>query len=434
MDKLTKAIRVVLSAALAAGIFVIGCGFAPARMPRSCFIDGVNVSGMRLTEAQALLREQTESAVDGYSLTVRVGGRSYKFAPPTVYVKSDLSAVLARARKKSGSYTLQKEVALKGEEETLRGICDDFYKKSSSAHFVFQPTKAQPFLYEAEKKGRFLDGAELKARVRQALQTGEREITLSPQTEVPSYTLERAKEETYLLSTFTTRYDAGNISRAHNIAIAAGKISGSVLEAGQTFSFNAAAGPRTAANGYREAPIILDGEFVSGLGGGVCQVSTTVYNAALLAGLTVAEYHPHSLAVGYVEPSFDAMVSGDRCDLKLRNDLGGRVYFVCRAGSGALTVQIYGVRSQAVYIRESVVTARIAPPEPEIREGETDAVLRAAKDGIKSEGYLIVREAGKPDRRVRLRRDSYASVQGILQQAPHTDDLVEESEEPQPAS
>lgn len=145
MKKFTKVIQIVLSVALAAGIFVIGCGFAPARLPRSCFIDGVNVSGMRLTEAQALLRGQMESALDGYSLTVRVGGRSYTFAPPTVYVKSDLSAVLARARKKSGAYTLQKEVCLKGEEETLRGICDDFYKKAVPRILFFSRPKRSLF-------------------------------------------------------------------------------------------------------------------------------------------------------------------------------------------------------------------------------------------------------------------------------------------------
>ena len=426
MKKFAKAVQIALSAALAAGIFVFGCGFSPAKMPRGCFIDGADVSGMTVPAVQSLIGGRLQRALDGYSLTVRAGGRAYTFAPPSLYVKSDLSAVLRRARRQGGAYALHTEICLRREEETLRGICDDLYRKSVSARFEFRPSREQPFLYEAEKNGRVLDGAELKERVRHALRAGEREITLSPRTQVPSYTLEKAKEETCLLAAFTTRYDAGNAPRAHNIALAAEKIGGCVLEAGQVFSFNAAAGARTAENGYREAPVILDGEFVSGVGGGVCQVSTTVYNAALLAGLRVAEYHPHSLAVGYVEPSFDAMVSGESCDLKLCNDSGGRVYFVCRAVHGALTVQIYGVRSDTAYIRESVVTGRVPPPEPEIREGAEDAVIRAAKDGIRSEGYLIVRRAGMPDRRVRLRRDSYACVQGILQRAPQAEGAREE--------
>lgn len=96
----------------------------------------------------------------------------------------------------------------------------------------------------------------------------------------------------------------------HNIALAAEKINGCILADGEEFSFNGRVGARTESNGFLSAPIILEGDFVEGVGGGVCQASTTVYNAALLAGMEITEQHPHSLRVGYVEPSFDAMVSG----------------------------------------------------------------------------------------------------------------------------
>ena len=164
------------------------------------------------------------------------------------------------------------------------------------------------------------------------------------------------------------------------------------------------------------APVILNGEFVAGTGGGVCQVSTTLYNAALLSGLTVTEQHPHSLAVGYVEPSFDAMVS-ECCDLRFSNGTGGKVYLTARAVGGALTVRVYGQRSPVSYSRRSVVLGSIPPPDPEVREGEEELVLRAERAGLRSEGYLVRSEGGKQTS-VRIRRDSYAPIRGILQKIP----------------
>ena len=140
--------------------------------------------------------------------------------------------------------------------------------------------------------------------------------------------------------------------------------------------------------------------------------------AALLAGMRIAEYHPHSLAVGYVEPSFDAMVSGTACDLKFCNESGGAVYVLCRVNENALTVSLYGEQTGVTYLRESVVTATVPPPEPELREGEEEKELRAAKNGVRSEGWLVRREAGREDVRTLLRRDSYAPVRAIRQVPP----------------
>lgn len=100
---------------------------------------------------------------------------------------------------------------------------------------------------------------------------------------------------------------------------------------GEEFSFNAAVGERTEERGYSTAKVIENGKFVEGVGGGVCQVSSTVYNCALLSGLTVTERHRHSLAVSYVEPSFDAMVSYSYADLRFYNDTGKSVFIVADA-------------------------------------------------------------------------------------------------------
>ena len=104
------------------------------------------------------------------------------------------------------------------------------------------------------------------------------------------------------MGAYTTYYSKEERDRCQNISIAASLIDGVTLQAYGEFSFNATVGKRTEEAGFRQAKIIVNGEYVLGVGGGVCQVSTTLYNAALKSGLTVTEYHPHSLRVGYIAP------------------------------------------------------------------------------------------------------------------------------------
>ncbi len=403
--------KILMLAALVAGFFGVACGFLPARLPRGCQIEGIDVSGMRREEAAACLREKLRAELEGRTFTIVVEARAYVFRPPELFYRTDLESVLAHAHR--GVYWLEKQLCLAEEEAVLRGICDDFYVRSAPARRRFDPSSDPPFSFEAERVGMLLDGAALKAQVDEALACGAREVRAKPERHVPGFTLKQAKESAVLLSSFTTYYSEDNQNRAHNIQLAAQKLNGCTVGPGEGFSFNARVGARTRANGFLEAPVILEGEFVSGVGGGVCQVSTTVYNAALLAGLSVTEYHPHSLAVGYVEPSRDAMVNGAKCDLQWKNRLGGRVWMVCRADGGALNVRIYGARSGVTYAVESAVTGSIEPPAPELRVGTEEREIRAAKSGICSEAYLVRRNADGTQVRERLRRDRYAPVRAV---------------------
>ena len=137
--------------------------------------------------------------------------------------------------------------------------------------------------------------------------------------------------------------------------------------------------------------------------------------AALLAGMDITEQHPHSLRVGYVEPSFDAMVSGRTCDLRFVNPSDTPVYIVCRATSEKISFAFYGMESDIRYVRKSVVKREILPPEQEVIEGEEDCVIRAEKAGLESEGYLLVYRKGIRISARKLRRDKYAAVRGIVQ-------------------
>ncbi|MBE7089412.1 MAG: hypothetical protein E7362_01245 [Clostridiales bacterium] len=240
---------------------------------------------------------------------------------------------------------------------------------------------------------------------------------------MPFYNLKPAGE-LVLRARFYTTYSSSSDERKHNIKKASESINKTLLDVGEEFSFNHVVGERTVARGYKTAKIIVGGDFVDGIGGGVCQVSTTLYNAVLLAGLDVLEYHPHSLQVGYVAPSFDAMVSGGGADLRFVNNTDNPIIVYSEADGNRLLVSIYGQPMDYVIERKSVIIGEIQPPEemvvkdekgefPELFEGE-QKVVRYEKKGLLSEGYLIKKVNGKTVSEKRVRRDKYKPIGKLI--------------------
>lgn len=142
-----------------------------------------------------------------------------------------------------------------------------------------------------------------------------------------------------LLGSYATAYSV-NSSRATNIAVAASRINGVVVQPGESFSFSRTILPRTAANGYVEAPTIVNKKYVPGTGGGICQVSSTLYAAMITAGLPATERHPHSLKVAYIPEGMDATISGTALDLRFTNTFAEPIVIRASADQGTLTVSL----------------------------------------------------------------------------------------------
>jgi vancomycin resistance protein YoaR len=143
---------------------------------------------------------------------------------------------------------------------------------------------------------------------------------------------------------FSTDYGSSSSNRRHNIELATSHINGKILAPGETFSYNDTVGPRTPRLGFLDAPTYQDGQVVPGPGGGICQVSTTLYNAVLRSpGLTVVERSHHSMPVHYVPAGCDATVSYGDIDFKFRNDTKGPVMIAARTNNGTLSFGLYGV-------------------------------------------------------------------------------------------
>lgn len=369
-------------------------------------INGVAVGVMPYDEAVCAVREKLASERVPFVVHAPFGDTM-----PAISYEDNVPALVRRARRgQTLSVTVRREWT--DAESEIAALCAESERAPKDATLAFTRFG---FSYTEAKTGCYCDYRASLAVALTALREGAREVTLVSRVRRPSVTEADLKARTKRLSVFSTSFDASKSARAHNIALACERIAGTVVLPGEVFSFNAVVGLRTAENGFLEAPIISGGEFVSGTGGGVCQASTTLMNAALRAGLNITESRPHSLSVAYVPPSLDAMVSR-YSDLKFSNPHPYPVYILGRTSGGKITFEIYGKPDGRRYETESHVLARIVPPEAEIREGEEDKTVRAEKDGLKSESYLLVYDAdGTLLQKKLLRRDSYAAVQGIYE-------------------
>lgn len=188
-----------------------------------------------------------------------------------------------------------------------------------------------------------IDEKQLIERASAAVATGRGQKIEMPVSKAaePGIKTKDLKQINCVLGKYTTEY-GGDANRNKNIELAAGKISKSLVHPGESFSFNQKTGSRTAADGYYKAPVFADGRLQDGDGGGVCQVSSTLFNAVLLAGLQVTQRASHFEAVNYVPPGRDATVAYPTIDFCFKNDLKHSVYIYCDFEPGALSVYILG--------------------------------------------------------------------------------------------
>lgn len=198
------------------------------------------------------------------------------------------------------------------------------------------------------------------------------------------------------LGMFRTSLIERSPEQRDNIQAAAAALDGAVLEPGVEWSFNRHVGPRTPERGYRNAPAFLEQDVTESVGGGICQVSSTAYNAAVLAGLTVVERHAHARRVRSVPPGRDATVWYGKADLRLRNATGAPVRLSARLADGALTVRVLGddPGARQVRIRTYPVAASVAGREvfKTVRE-TTEPGGKVHRETLHEDAYVL--EASK---------------------------------------
>ena len=406
-----------ITSLLLAGSLFLCCGFAPARVRRGVVVDGVSVGGMSEADAVFAIREKLKEEME--PLVINTPEGQVRVGYPEISFTDNLSELLKSARRGEELHADTARVWVNA-EEYLTKLCARFAREGKNAELSFS---ADGFTYTPEENALVCDYRALLDDCLDALQTGE-EVTLRTYERTPEVTVKTLRARTRRLASFSTTFNAANEVRCANIRLAARRIAGTVVPPKGEFSFNSVVGKRTRENGFGEALVILDGEFVQGVGGGVCQASTTLFNAAVRAGMRITESHPHSLSVGYVPPSLDAMVS-EYADMRFVNPYPFPVYVQARTDSTSVKFTFYGMPDGKKYVTESVVLFREEPPPEKQVEGEEEKILRAAKEGLASESYLLVYERGVLLSRTLIRRDKYACVQGIRQIVPAPEEPTE---------
>jgi vancomycin resistance protein YoaR len=218
----------------------------------------------------------------------------------------------------------------------LAPIEGQLYRPPRSAYFangVIQAHRSGQKV-DREKINRWLD--EIHAYVNRPLEIPLKKLTPS----VTTADLRRIREKR--LASYTTRFDPVHVNRASNIRLSAKAIDHTVVGVGEVFSFNKTVGPRTVERGYKPAPEIVNGEYTEGIGGGICQTSTTLFNSVDKAGLRIIQRISHSKKVTYVPPNRDATVSWGGPDFQFQNQLNEPILLITHVQGGQLTVSVYG--------------------------------------------------------------------------------------------
>jgi len=266
--------------------------------------------------------------------------------------------------------------------------------------------------------------------------TSDKTYTIPAQISHPEVTAAELEAEytDTVIATYRTDYSTSSGNRKTNIALASSKINGLILNPGQVFSFNDVVGPRTAATGYKVAHVYSGSKVVDGIGGGICQVSSTLYNAVVLADLEIVYRTNHSLPVSYVPLGRDATVSYGSIDFKFKNNKATPIKFELIADGSYLTVNVYGRKK---YIKDISVETSILGSipystqnieDPSLPAGET-VVEEGGSNGTRVEAYKVVKENGTVVSRTLLAKSTYSPSTRVVrvgtgEPEPETDPLA----------
>lgn len=222
------------------------------------------------------------------------------------------------------------------------------------------------------------------------------------------------------LSTFTTRYDVSDKDRTTNLVLACEKLDGKVILPGETFSYNQTLGARTAQAGYKNAKIYVAGEVVDGIGGGICQISSTLYNSVLMANLEIVERRNHQFVTSYVPAGRDATVVYGSTDFKFKNTRNYPIRLEATAKNGIATISIYGIKEENEYTFSfSTKTIASIPyttkyvEDSSLAEG-TEKVKQKGANGLKTETYITKMLNGKVISTTLLSKDTYDAMTRIV--------------------
>lgn len=294
----------------------------------------------------------------------------------------------------------------------IEAIHEDIFVEAQDAYYTTDPYMVYPHVIGVD-----FNVEDVKRFIEENPDSAEYQIELSLTT--PEVVTDDIGMEAFphILATYSTEY-VNNANRTTNLRLASNKVNGTVIMPGETFSFNKVVGKRTEEAGYKNAAIFQDGGITDGLAGGICQISSTIYNAALLADMTITSRRNHMFIPSYVDGGRDATVVWGSTDFKFRNDRDYPIKIESSVENGEATVTIYGFKRETEYdisIETKKVSTIQYQTERQKKSGySTGEVIQSGVNGSVWDSWRVYKLNGEVVKREKLYRDTYSAQNRII--------------------
>lgn len=451
-DKTNKILAIITLLSLALTVIILGqfaiLDYNTNKILRDgTVINGHNLSGLSKDEASAVLFSDFEDKAEDFSLTINNNENSWTFTKKDFEINSDIHTILDMSQDKAtllntkqdevnlltqfdkmgGSINVAINYIFVGLDDKINEIIKLTESEPLNSEITFTPNNAKPFHITESKNGKRVDKSKLYKDINEQFLTSNTiNVDLSFIDEIPTITKEYNETLTQKIATFSTNVADSTGGRKHNVKLALEKFNGFILNPHETISFNEITAPHTTEAGYKTATIIYNGEFTDGVGGGICQASSTLYNALLLSGVEINEVHKHTLPVRYVPLGLDAMVSEYTADLKFTNTSDYPIYIKTSSNSNSVTVETFSHPLEYTYKTRSETIETIESPGDKIIE-DTDGKYSSKvlfkgeyfrisypKEGYVVKAYLQKYKDGNLISEEEIRSEVYKSQMGVV--------------------
>lgn len=432
-------IKLLLAAAAVTGVFAAAGGYMLAKeAPDEVIADGVSIGGI---DVSGMTKDEAKAVVEDYVSQMARGNVTFIVADESVTVSASALGVSVLEQDvydeviglgKKGNVIKRYKDTCRLENEGMNYNLQFSFDEEAVRSVIENQCKA--FDREAQNAGlqRTANGFEVTAGVvgqqldvEQSVQTAMKFLTeqwnvqntavaLVVEQTQPKGTAEELAKVKDLLATATTSYSTSGANRCGNVERGASLINGTVLYPGEEFSTYRTVSPITVENGYFMAASYAEGQVVESPGGGICQVSTTLYNAVLKAELNVTQRANHSMIVSYVDPAKDAAIAGTYKDFKFVNNTEAPVYIEGITSGKKITFNIYGMETRSASRSVEYVSETIEETEPETQITADGAAnfgsitSESAHKGIVAKLWKVVKENGVEVSRTEVNQSKYA--------------------------
>lgn len=416
------------------------------RICEGIFVSGIDLGGKSVDEAKSLIQAQIDEIMKK-KVMIRVTSEGEEQGTEEVTfseigfrsegedIVSEVATIGTRGnlierykeRKDAEEKTHKHNLSFSYDEKKLsafaKKVSEKYAKEAEDARLI---KKEEAFIVEGGRTGTSFEEEELLGDIKKMVDDFVTGLPKSLPTETrleaklkvtkPKYDKENLAKVKDLLGTYTTSFAGGAAGRMLNIINGAKHIDGTLLLPGEVMSANKKMYPYTIANGYHLGGAFLNGKVVSDIGGGICQVSTTLYNAALYAEIGIEERQNHSMTVTYVPLARDAAIAGDYKDLVIKNTTENPIYIEAITGNGKITFNLYGHETRDTVNRkvdfETVTLKTIQPGKPVITEDpekpeDFEETVQNAWIGYRTELYKVVKVNGVQTERSLVNQSNY---------------------------